>query len=53
MKVKEEIYDALAEMCGYIDFQHMKRNEQEIDNQVKILFNHICEEKGINAPFQI
>ena len=35
-------YDSLAKKIGYVDFEHMLRNEDEIDNQTKILFNHIC-----------
>ena len=41
-KMNIGFYDSLAKKIGYVDFEHMLRNEDEIDNQTKILFNHIC-----------
>lgn len=39
-------YNGLAKRIGYVDFEHMLRNEDEIDDQTIILFNHICRLEG-------
>jgi hypothetical protein len=35
-------YDSLAKKIGYVNFEQMLRNEDEIDEQTIILFNYIC-----------
>ena len=45
------IHDEIAKRIGYVDAMQMKRNEDEIDEQTKILFNWICDTKSIAKFF--
>ena len=45
------IYNSLAKKIGYVDFEQLKMNEDEIDNQTKILFNRICEMEKVTIYF--
>ena len=52
MKIKHQlIYNSLAQKIGYIDYEHMKRNEDEISNQTIVLFNLLCCMKKVPVLF--
>lgn len=50
---KLNYYNFLAQKGGWMDFDHLKRNADEVDKFAKILFNYLCENEGFDGPFDL
>lgn len=48
---KEDYCNELAQMGGWMDFDHLKRNADEVDRFAKLLFNELCKREGFEGPF--